>query len=1087
MEPIEKIAELIPPIDQPSMHEVVPAASPSIASGQTSADEKKRAKKARQKEKYMAKYHAIEKAVQDIISKKGVEWLLATAGLHNAQSGSATSSTAPTRPSEEEIDTIILNFIKHLVDEESEPSGSESEQESSNASDTPDNNLPNRLDVLQSHNEVPTDKSLGANTLASNYIWEANEYAMDLEEDSSPPSSEMEPILSDLESNKSAVDTEADEEASPSSPMAMDPSSPLPQSSLAPQTSPTPQSSPAPQSSPTPQSSSSSDSPMEEDRPGAPLCSYVPALERLHRKKLALGEDPATPFADYLEFEFVKWMIEHDVSQNSREKLIKLPLIATRAGLSFKSNYRLNVLLDELPTAGPKWRSRLIRIEGDIMGPDGEPIVEEVELWTRDILEVIQELLENVTYGKDMVFEPRTEYSDADRTERCYTEMWTGDWWRKIQDMLPLGATVLPVILSSDATHLTNLSAGKKAWPIYISLGNIPKHIRRKPGSYSTLLLGYLPCPIFDCFSKKAKTHEKEKLFHACMREVVRPLEDAGNEGVEMDCGDGFVRKCFPILAAYIADNPEQTMIACCAKNLCYRCICPRDQRGNLETHPDRQPSQTSDAVQAQAQGHVSTLYTAQGLRPFGTPFWTHLPFTNISTALTPDILHQLHKGVFRDHLMNWCLELVDNNDVDNRFKAMPSHSTLRHFRTAVTRLPNTTGKEHKAMEKVFIGVMAGLVHKDVMDVIVAALDFIYYSQLTVHSTITLRLMDDALHQFHAAKNIFVTRGVREHFNINKIHSMVHYSTAIRELGTMDGYNTESPERLHIEFAKRAYKATNRNDFFRQMTDYLERRERVFKFDAYLRWAVPEYDDPSRHEGTLMDVQSAPGWKIAKRSPFGPVAQTRLLDIFGIQYFAHSLEDFLGAYYPDSGLEVSAHDHLTVFPKATQHINDIYANDVLDIIHASPHASTARLASLKRDRKFDTVLIKKDDIPLDQTSYGMSSHRVGQVRMLFTLPPKYGINVPLAYIYRFNGPSSRTPIQLTGMYRFKYERYGTLYDHNHIEEIVPVSSIRRSCHLIPLFGSETEHFSTSTSPSLESFEDFYLNSYLDYHSFQMIY
>lgn len=158
-------------------------------------------------------------------------------------------------------------------------------------------------------------------------------------------------------------------------------------------------------------------------------------------------------------------------------------------------------------------------------------------------------------------------------------------------------------------------------------------------------------------------------------------------------------------------------------------------------------------------------------------------------------------------------------------------------------------------MEKVFIGAMAGLVHKDVMDAIVAALDFVYYSQLTSHSTITLDLMDAALSQFHIAKNAFITLGVREHFNINKLHSMLHYSTAIRELGTMDGYNTESPERLHIEFAKRAYKATNRHDFFRQMTDYLETRERVFKFDAYLRWAIPEYDDPSRHENTLMDVE----------------------------------------------------------------------------------------------------------------------------------------------------------------------------------------------------------------------------------------
>lgn len=67
--------------------------------------------------------------------------------------------------------------------------------------------------------------------------------------------------------------------------------------------------------------------------------------------------------------------------------------------------------------------------------------------------------------------------------------------------------------------------------------------------------------------------------------------------------------------------------------------------------------------------------------------------------------------------------------------------------------------------------------------------------------------------------------GIRTDFNINKIHSMIHYSEAILELGTADGYNTETPERLHIEFAKSAYKATNRIHFFQQMTTYLDRRE----------------------------------------------------------------------------------------------------------------------------------------------------------------------------------------------------------------------------------------------------------------------
>jgi hypothetical protein len=144
-------------------------------------------------------------------------------------------------------------------------------------------------------------------------------------------------------------------------------------------------------------------------------------------------------------------------------------------------------------------------------------------------------------------------------------------------------------------------------------------------------------------------------------------------------------------------------------------------------------------------------------------------------------------------------------------------------------------------MQKVFIGVMAGLVPEDVLPAIIAVIDFIYYARLPSHTSSTLDLLDDALQRFHAHKDVFIKYQIRTHFNINKIHSMTHYFHAIWELGAADGYNTETPERLHIEFAKRAYKATNRIGFFDQMTTYLRRREQVAKFDAYLHTVIPTY------------------------------------------------------------------------------------------------------------------------------------------------------------------------------------------------------------------------------------------------------
>jgi hypothetical protein len=54
--------------------------------------------------------------------------------------------------------------------------------------------------------------------------------------------------------------------------------------------------------------------------------------------------------------------------------------------------------------------------------------------------------------------------------------------------------------------------------------------------------------------------------------------------------------------------------------------------------------------------------------------------------------------------------------------------------------------------------------------------------------------------------------------------------------GTTDGFNTELPERLHIDFAKEAYRASNKRDYEEQMALWLQRQEAVFLRSSYLEW-----------------------------------------------------------------------------------------------------------------------------------------------------------------------------------------------------------------------------------------------------------
>jgi hypothetical protein len=65
---------------------------------------------------------------------------------------------------------------------------------------------------------------------------------------------------------------------------------------------------------------------------------------------------------------------------------------------------------------------------------------------------------------------------------------------------------------------------------------------------------------------------------------------------------------------------------------------------------------------------------------------------------------------------------------------------------------------------------------------------------------------------------------------------MDHYVHSIRLLCSADGFSSECPERLHIDFAKRDYRASNCKDYLKQMTVWLERQEALTRFDAYLQW-----------------------------------------------------------------------------------------------------------------------------------------------------------------------------------------------------------------------------------------------------------
>ena len=149
------------------------------------------------------------------------------------------------------------------------------------------------------------------------------------------------------------------------------------------------------------------------------------------------------------------------------------------------------------------------------------------------------------------------------------------------------------------------------------------------------------------------------------------------------------------------------------------------------------------------------------------------------------DLLHQLHKSIFKDQLIQWCMQIMGEKELDKQFKAMNGYPGLHHFKKGILSVSQWTGTEHKEMEKVLLGITIGCVPSHFIPVVCSLVDFIYLSQLQLQTLTILNSLELC-------------------------------------------FNTESPEHLHINLAKEAYHASNKRDYVKQMAIWLQ--------ESYLIW-----------------------------------------------------------------------------------------------------------------------------------------------------------------------------------------------------------------------------------------------------------
>ncbi|KAJ7846002.1 hypothetical protein B0H13DRAFT_2238970 [Mycena leptocephala] len=728
--------------------------------------------------------------------------------------------------------------------------------------------------------------------------------------------------------------------------------------------------------------------PIVEKYPGRSAGKQIPSdnpksTEESYRSSLgdSTNTNPYAPFKSKMDWDIAKWAKLRGSGSTAFTDLLNVDGVCDSLNLSYGTSAQLNKIIDEKLPGRPKFTRSEVVVNDEVF-----------HLYSRDIMECVRALWGDTGFAPYLFVAPEKHYIDKDKKIRMYHNMHTGKWWWTVERDNP-GATIIPIIISSDKTQLT-VFGNKTAYPVYMTIGNIPKEIRRKPSRRGYVLLGYLPTSrMKNVKNKAARRRILGNGFHACMAYILAPLKTDGALGVPLTSGDGVTRRGHHIYATFVSDYPEQVFVTPVKTGECPTCDVPRDELGEDSDFPLCDLESILTALESLDQGPAiyAQACADAGIKPIYHPFWEGLLYTNIFQVISPDILHQLYQGIVK-HLIAWLIATCGEAEIDARCRRLPPNHNIHLFMDGISNLSCVTGKEHDQISRFLLSLIIDIKLPDghssskLVAAVRGLLDFVYIAQYPMHNAETLTHLENALQRFHDNKSIFVDLGVREDFNLPKLHSCRHYIMYIKLFGTTD---TEYTERLHIDLAKEAYRSTNFKDEFPQMTLWLERKEKIYRHEKYIQWRLDGCPAPPVMEDLPPGLVYERQLKMTKHPTLKSVRLARLVTDYGATLFRRSGR--------------ISHFHST--PKFTT--EDPYTvhgpeDSVVDSIHVQPTKTLKNGEELSA--RFDTALVNDADPTF-------SGYRVAQVRVVFSLgarhictlfsrgvtPPKY-----LAYIEWFS-------------------------------------------------------------------------------------
>ena len=267
-----------------------------------------------------------------------------------------------------------------------------------------------------------------------------------------------------------------------------------------------------------------------------------------------------------------------------------------------------------------------------------------------------------------------------------------------VQSNIPPGHTMVGIIATSDKTPLTIGLGNKEMHPLLLSIANIDAGVQMKATSHAFALAAYLPIPKFLDISAPVQACLYARVLYICLSIATSTLWVAEREGAIMLDPFGKQHVGHTPLASYIADLPEQCILASVLASQLPFSTATSNELGDDHEHPHRTRNYTLHQImqvclQTYPQFIPAFLKTCQpfGLNGVHQPFWRDWGDANPSHFLTPDALHAWHKFIF-DHALKWVVNIMGGDELHQCMSAIQPHVGIRHWRNGISKLKQITG-----------------------------------------------------------------------------------------------------------------------------------------------------------------------------------------------------------------------------------------------------------------------------------------------------------------------------------------------------------------------------------------------------------